>query len=243
MPEILDPMEVKRMRANSSWSVYYALMSETKRLYLRSKTLRMPAVREKRQYLDQQRDFFKLLAKGGQTGFVFETFGSLATTSGQWSAAEPPKRFSSTVAASPRQLFRKLKSELSPDTFEELRQVIRAEGVAEVIARWSKDGIRSDKSFISRARELDARGHTDAALDLIYDSVDKLMRDGQFSKLDAILSGVPVASLTADILLGLLTASLPARNRLPSRKPLFRQIEQTFKNRGQLEPGLLTGLE
>lgn len=236
MPNVHDPAEAMQARGLSVFakSLGIAPLSETKFLYLRAKRYRGTAARGKRPYIglrhhygDEARDFPKTLAK---THFVKASF-----------VEGSEREIYEEGPLSLRQLLRKLKSELSPNTFEELRQVIRTEDVAEMVARTSKS--RTDNSFIIRATELDARGHTDAALDLIYDSVDKLMRDGQFPTLDSILSGVPVAELTVDILLGLLTATLPARNRLHSRNPLFRQIEQTLKNRGQLEPGLLTGLE
>jgi len=80
-------------------------------------------------------------------------------------------------------------------------------------------------------------------LDLIYDSVDELMRQGEFQQLDALLAGLPVAEMSVDVLLGYLTASLPARSRLPSRNALYAKTEQTLKERGELEAGLLHGLE
>ena len=96
---------------------------------------------------------------------------------------------------------------------------------------------------MERADRLDDGKHTDAALDLIYDAVDKLMRDRQFDQLDAILAPIAVVGLSVDILLGLLTATLPAKSRLPSRGAFFNAVEQSLKRRGVYEQGLLTGLE
>lgn len=41
--------------------------------------------------------------------------------------------------------------------------------------------------FIQRAQSLDQQAGTDAALDVIYDSIDEMMRTGQFAKLDSLL--------------------------------------------------------
>ena len=86
-------------------------------------------------------------------------------------------------------------------------------------------------------------GQTDAALDLIYDSVDELMKNGAYPRLDAVLKGMQVPNLSVDVLLGVLTATLPAKNRLTSRPSLFLAVEKTLRDRDQYEEGLLTGLE
>jgi len=97
--------------------------------------------------------------------------------------------------------------------------------------------------FVARARRLDEHRRTEAALDLIYDAVDQLMRDNQFERLDSMLVQTRVDDLSVDILLGILTATLPAKTRLPSRVAFFLAVEQLLKRRGDYEQGLLTGLE
>jgi len=99
------------------------------------------------------------------------------------------------------------------------------------------------ESFIQRAVRLDDQGRTDAALDLIYDSIDEMMRGGQFSELDSLLERLPTNTLSADMLLGVLTATLPARSRLANRKEFFCDVEACLKDRREFEDGLLTGLE
>lgn len=98
-------------------------------------------------------------------------------------------------------------------------------------------------SFVNRAQRLESHGQIDAALDMIYDSVDELMRNGEFARLDSILESILITELSVDILLGVLTATLPARNRVPSRSKLFGEIDLLLKERGEFEEGLLTGLE
>lgn len=104
-------------------------------------------------------------------------------------------------------------------------------------------GVVKHESFVARACRLDELQRTEAALDLIYDAVDQLMRDNELERLDSILAESPVDSLSVDILLGLLTATLLARSRLPSRGAFFNAVEQSLKRRGAYEQGLLTGLE
>lgn len=99
------------------------------------------------------------------------------------------------------------------------------------------------ETFVQRARRLDKGGHTDAALDLLYDSIDELMRNKGLPQLDSTLANLRVSDLSVDMLLGILTATLPARSHLPSRATLFNEIEKALRGRGEYEEGLLTGLE
>jgi hypothetical protein len=97
--------------------------------------------------------------------------------------------------------------------------------------------------FIEAATRLDKLGNTDAALDLIYDKIDKMLTEGQFSLIDSVLNDLDVEIHSVDILLGLLTSTLPAKTKLQGRKAFFLAVEQDIKRRGEWEEGLLTGLE
>jgi len=57
------------------------------------------------------------------------------------------------------------------------------------------------------------------------------------------LRQVDVRIFSTDLLLGILTATLPAKSKLPSRTPFFGKVEAIIKRRGEWEKGLLTGLE
>jgi len=102
---------------------------------------------------------------------------------------------------------------------------------------------RGTVTFVDRANKLDERGQTDAALDLIYDQVDALLRSGDFAQVDVVLDKVDVGSVSPDLLLGLLTATLPARTRLASRRAFFRRVEEKLKRREDWADNLLAGLE
>jgi hypothetical protein len=111
-----------------------------------------------------------------------------------------------------------------------------------VKSRFAQD-VRTDQNVVLRANRLDKAGHTNAALDLLYDSIDETMRKGQFEQIDSILTQLPVPELSVNVLLGILTATLPAKRHLRSREKLYRDIRVTLKNRPGFEEGLLTGLE
>jgi hypothetical protein len=120
-----------------------------------------------------------------------------------------------------------------------------AEALASLTKRVDKvDLVIDEESFTDRASRLDKLGRTDSALDLLYDSVDDLMRRGCFDELNSIISdqNQNVEEHSVDILLGLLTSTLPARNRLPARVQFLSSVEEALKSRGEYEEGLLNGL-
>lgn len=99
------------------------------------------------------------------------------------------------------------------------------------------------EGFLDRASRLEKRGQLDAALDLVYDQIDEKLSSGSLDQMDRLLANVDPESLSTDLLLGLLTATLPARSRLPARNRFYREVERVLRNRPEWEEGLLAGLE
>ena len=99
------------------------------------------------------------------------------------------------------------------------------------------------ESFIQRANRLHRTGYRNAATDLVYDRVDEMMRHDQLRELDSLLQSAPADELTVDVLLALLTATLPVKTRLTSRPEFVKRTERVLKSRGEYDDGLLTGLE
>lgn len=101
----------------------------------------------------------------------------------------------------------------------------------------------SVQDLLAEANRKDRLGETDSGLDLIYDSIDYFMRIGRFSEIDQAISGLDVGTLSTDFLLGILTATLPAKDRLSSRSQFLRSAESALKSRDEYDDGLLSGLE
>jgi len=99
------------------------------------------------------------------------------------------------------------------------------------------------ESFVQRASRLCNQGRTTSGLDLLYNSVDELLHQGKFAQLNSMIERVSVDDHSIDILLGMLTTTLPASSRLPARSQFFNDVERSIRNRGEYEDGLLTGLE
>lgn len=99
------------------------------------------------------------------------------------------------------------------------------------------------EEFLAPVLRLEKLGRIDTALDALYDRVDDLLKSEDFPALGAMLRQADVESLSTDILLGLLTATLPARSKLPARAQFFAEAEASIKSRDEWEDGLLAGLE
>lgn len=108
-------------------------------------------------------------------------------------------------------------------------------------------GIRPDtvalQSSLADARSLEHVGRTQDAVNLIHRVLDAALRDGQFQAIDQMLERMDADLEGVDMLLSVLTATLPARDTLAHRAALFHAVERTLRSRALLEPGLLDGLE
>ena len=96
---------------------------------------------------------------------------------------------------------------------------------------------------MERACRLERSGYLDKALDLVYDAVDQMLRASRFEQLDLIMANVEADDYSVDVLLGLLTATFPAKSRLPSRAKLFTTLQKVLRERGEDVDSLLLGLE
>jgi hypothetical protein len=102
---------------------------------------------------------------------------------------------------------------------------------------------KSEEKFMERVMRLEEKGNIDTALDLLYDKIDAKLKAGQLGEIDMFLQKLNVAILSLDLLLGILTASLPARYKLPPRGVFYKKVEEVLKQRNEWEENLLSGLE
>jgi len=123
-----------------------------------------------------------------------------------------------------------------------------AEEVAAAFERWISAFagplvVSKTETFLEHAQRLADRGQTDASLDIIYDRIDEMLLAGEFDQVDRLLVDTSPNTLSVDLLLGVLTVTLPARKRLANRAAFFALVEQTLRERGALKESLLVGLE
>ena len=78
-------------------------------------------------------------------------------------------------------------------------------------------------------------------LDAIYEWSDGLMRAGRLNEIENVLKKLRTDNV--DVLIGFLTATLPVRRNLPSRKRIYTMAEKRLAELGELDPAILSGLE
>ena len=87
----------------------------------------------------------------------------------------------------------------------------------------------------------------DKQLDLIYDEFDLRIREEQFGVIESHLFCLSFVAdlLSNDFMIGVLTATLPIKDhiRCSSRSGFFSRVKAVIEERGEMEPGLLEGLE
>ncbi len=113
------------------------------------------------------------------------------------------------------------------------------------VARLEPDKLTPQKEapFLNLARRLEGLGHVDRALDIIYGHFDSLLSAHDYLRADAILASIEPKDFGTDLLLGFLTVTLPAKQRLKLRQELFRKVEAELRTRADWQNNLLAGLE
>ncbi len=84
----------------------------------------------------------------------------------------------------------------------------------------------------------------DAALDLLMEHFDELFHAGKFSEANSLLDHVDLQRLDIDTMVGLLAATLPARDELKRRGRLVERVRVHLQRLAPTRlPGLLQGLD
>lgn len=79
--------------------------------------------------------------------------------------------------------------------------------------------------------EDDRNGGVDRTLDLIYDHFDHCFLCRQFHEVDSFLHEVQVDRVCSDVLIAILTASLPAKQKLTNRADFLSLVRPTLIGR------------
>jgi hypothetical protein len=105
----------------------------------------------------------------------------------------------------------------------------------------SRPPVKED--FLDRARRLEDHSRLNSALDVVYNHVDEMLLAGMFSELDDRIASIECDKYSADLLLAMLTITHAAKSRLPRRKDFYDRVEESIRRRGELEEGMLFGLD
>ncbi|MFC1759412.1 hypothetical protein ACFL2H_11705 [Planctomycetota bacterium] len=145
------------------------------------------------------------------------------------------RAFTRFVAGASDAVLERLASEISQEVSTEKMQVL----ISTIAPAVEYSG---DDSFVSHAQRLANKGQIDAALDIVYDRVDEMMLAGQFDEVNQTIADLNVDELSIDIILGVLTITLPGKSKLPDRNKFFEDAKRSLESRGEHCEGLLAGL-
>lgn len=84
--------------------------------------------------------------------------------------------------------------------------------------------------------------YIDKQLDEIFDIFDDELIKGRFDHCNTMLQEVQIYATHTDLLIGYLTVTFPARDKLAYRSGFFKAVEKEIKKRGHYQEGLLDGL-
>ena len=77
----------------------------------------------------------------------------------------------------------------------------------------------------------------------IATKLNSMLHQKRFDEVDGLLRGLDIEKLTTTQLVSYLASSRLAKDKLPYRQQFYKKVEQTLRNQGRLEKGLLDNLE
>ena len=103
----------------------------------------------------------------------------------------------------------------------------------------------SDFVWLQDVRSEELAGRHRAALDVLFDSVDDLLVQNAFGEVDRLLASVDPSEWSTRLLVGFLSITLRAKDKLANRPAFVRSVRSVLEHR---EPpyrvtSLLSGLE
>lgn len=99
------------------------------------------------------------------------------------------------------------------------------------------------ESFFEKAFKIEQAGQLDSAIDLIYDSVDKLLRDSNINYIDESLKSANVKRYSVDIMLAVLISTYPAKSKLKARNAFFLRVKNHLDISRDDTDQILAGLD
>lgn len=98
-------------------------------------------------------------------------------------------------------------------------------------------------SFFDIASSLQKQGRIRESFSTIYQGVEEHVRLETIDHLNEQIQNLSLEEMNTDIMLAILTATLPVKTKLVSRKFLFERIMSILIKRNHFETGILDGLD
>lgn len=104
---------------------------------------------------------------------------------------------------------------------------------------------RVENDWISEVIRLSEIGKEDESLDVIFDNIDEMLLQGRFDDCDSAVSSILIRKFSNAQLITVLTATLPAKPKLGSRREIVRRIRSELSERTSpaVANALLRGLD
>ncbi len=85
---------------------------------------------------------------------------------------------------------------------------------------------------------LEINGQIDKALDLVFENIDNYLKNNKFNTINNKLKEIDVKNYTPNVLLTLVTATIPAQNKLPDWNKFVECVYQFFRTNNLLSVSL-----
>ncbi len=110
--------------------------------------------------------------------------------------------------------------------FDDVAEVAPSSGRAPIEQFWESSISRRCLADVERLTSVDDE---DAALDVVYDVVDRLLLEGEFGQCDDMLDLVDVDSMTLSVALALCSITSPARHHLARRVRYVQRLRDRLR--------------
>lgn len=96
------------------------------------------------------------------------------------------------------------------------------------------------EQFLEVAQGQVAQEDTITVIDAVFDFIDQAMQEDE-TQVDQLLNELDLGELTTSVLVGIATATHPAKSQLKERESFLDEAERIIRNRGEWEEGLFDG--
>ena len=108
--------------------------------------------------------------------------------------------------------------------------------------QWDENQFLNSNSILAKAQNYASTQHIDSALDLIYNTIETCLQAGSFRLVNEMFLEARPDWLNTHVILGLLTATLPARSKLSNWREFAIQSESVVKTRPEGKDDLFSHL-
>jgi hypothetical protein len=98
-------------------------------------------------------------------------------------------------------------------------------------------------SVLAKCISFELQSRTGEATDLLTEQIDNTLLEGEFDLVNDFLREIKVDDCSTDILLTILTATLPASSELFERNVFVSRVRAEFESRCEPVESLMGGLE